>query len=182
MFSAARPVLTTLVALAALGGCARRAAPDSGPSPAAERFAGLGEGVTVHITSDLTDAFAAPRALRPLQVRDRILAMLEEARVPVIRDGSGGKPGLELQLVSLRLSPEETAVWVRVSLAELVRFERRSQLPLMVSTWVRHGKTVVRGQDTSALWTEIQRLTREFAEEYHRANPSVTAPGAPGGG
>ena len=155
--------LLSLVLLATLGACAR---PHVSTGP---RFAGL-DGASVYVRSDLPDAFAGGRELRVGQLRSRVVAQLERARVPV-RSGEGGEAGMALEISGMRISDDDYAVWVRVSLAELVSFERGSGLPLMVDTWVRTGKARVRGADTAELWREIDRLVAEFAREYHAANP-----------
>jgi hypothetical protein len=126
----------------------------------------------VYARSDLPDAFAGGRELRVPQLRSRVADQLRRARVPVREgEGEGGEAGLVLELSGMRIAEDDYAVWVRVSLAELVSFERGSGLPLMVDTWVRTGKARVRGTDTAALWREIDRLTAEFASEYRAANP-----------
>jgi hypothetical protein len=161
MFARRIPLLPLLLVM--LGACAR---PHVSTGP---RFAGLA-GASVYVRSDLPDAFAGGRELRVPRLRSRVAAELGRARVPV-REGEGGEAGLALELAGMRLSEDDYAVWVRVSLAELVSFERGSGLPLMVDTWVRTGKARVRGSDTAELWREIDRLTAEFAREYHAANP-----------
>jgi hypothetical protein len=156
-----------LLLAATLAGCAYHV--QTGP-----RFAGL-EGVEVVIASGLPDSVAAPRSLRPPQLRERLMARMERARVPVIRetrDNTTGRTNLQLELDAMPVGPDDYAVWVRVSLAELIRFDRRSPQPLMVSTWVRSGNARVRGNDTAALWREIERLSGEFAAAYHAANPT----------
>lgn len=170
-----RPVLRPLVSLLVLtllGACVR-GDPTFDPSPATvTRFAGLA-GVDVLVMTDLPDAFAAPRELRSLEVRDRVISRLEQAGVPVRREESldGGGGSLQVELASFPLSADDHAVWVRVSLAELVAPRRGSNLPLLVSTWTRSGKARVQGSDTAALWREIDRLAAEFARDYRAANP-----------
>ncbi|HET7230923.1 MAG TPA: hypothetical protein VFJ16_13015 [Longimicrobium sp.] len=161
------PALLLLAAISATG-CAHPRV-QTGP-----RFAGL-NGVEVRVLSDLPDSVAAPRTLRPPQLRQGVIERMERVRVPVIRDDrplDSGKAGLELELASMAVGPGDYAVWVRVSLAELTRFDRGSSDPLMVSTWSRSGTARIRGNDTTPLWRQIDLLTREFAEAYHEANPA----------
>ena len=171
---AVRHPLLSLLLLALLGGCAGLRSSRAGES----RFASL-PGVGVFVNSQFADAYAAPRELRPPQLHARLVARLEEARVPVIRRAGGqeGYAGVDgsyqLELVPFELGPDDHAVWVRVSLGELVRPRRGSTLPLLVSTWTRTGTVRLRGGDTAPLWREIDRLTREFAREYRAANPAA---------
>lgn len=180
MDHAARLCLSSLLLAALLGACAHAAPAAPTAGPAGPRFAGL-KGVDVQVFTDLPDSVGAPLGLRSLQVRERVVAQLREAGVPVVSgtgDPAGGEPNLDLRLHSFAIGPGDHAVWVEVGLSELILFPRRSTLPLMVTTWGEEGKTRLQGDDPAGLWSVIGRLTRAFIREYQAANPAAGAAAA----
>lgn len=181
-----RPVLPVLV-LALLGGCALphpAPGPASGSAPESSTvaassasasssiFAGIDD-VDVLVFTDIPDDYAAPRGLRSLAVRERVLARLAAAGIPLRPESEEldmSRPNFRMDIESLQFAPNEHAVWIEVSLGETTRVRRRPELPLMITTWMRDTKMVVRGDDTAPLWREIDRMTDAFIHEYQEAN------------
>ena len=154
-----------LLLLALLGGCApprptATAAPATNPESV---FYGI-SGVDVLVFTALPDPYAEPRGLRAPAVRQRVLARLAAAGIPLRADAEPfdmNQPNFRLDVESLQFAPDEHAVWLRVSLGETTRLRRRPERPLMITTWAR-AMPSIRSTPTSNCRVSTETISSEW--------------------